>query len=114
MPPTLTVCNTDSLGERIQRQVPDTRVVKAFNTMNCDVMVEPARVPGSHNVFLCGNDDSAKAEVRAVLETFGWPTDSILDLGDISAGRGTEMYLPLWLRIWGALGTGQFNIAAVH
>jgi predicted dinucleotide-binding enzyme len=114
MPPTLGVCNTDSLGERIQRELPDARVVKALNTMNCEVMVEPAKVPGSHNVFLCGNDDSAKAEVRALLETLGWPADSIVDLGDISAARGMEMYLPLWLRLYGALGTGQFNIALVR
>jgi 8-hydroxy-5-deazaflavin:NADPH oxidoreductase len=109
--PTLSVSNTDSLGEQIQRQFPDVRVVKALNTMNCEVMVQPSRVPGSHNVFLCGNDERAKADVRALLETFGWQAGSIVDLGDISAARGTEMYLPLWLRIFGTLGTGQFNIA---
>jgi len=114
MPPMLAISNTDSLGERIQRQFPATSVVKSLNTMNCEVIVEPAKVRGSHNVFLCGNDDSAKAEVKTLLETFGWPPDSILDLGDISAARGTEMYLPMWLRIYGALGTGQFNIAVVH
>ncbi|MPZ88267.1 MAG: NADP oxidoreductase [Nitriliruptorales bacterium] len=114
MPPRLTVANTDSLGERIQRQFPDARVVKALNTMNCEVMVDPSRVPGSHSVFLCGNDQSAKADVRALLETFGWPAGSILDLGDLSAARGMEMYLPLWLRIFGALGTGRFNIALVR
>jgi 8-hydroxy-5-deazaflavin:NADPH oxidoreductase len=109
--PTLSVSNTDSLGEQIQRQLPGASVVKALNTMNCEVMVEPSRVPGSHTVFLCGNDERAKADVAGLLETFGWPAGSILDLGDISAARGMEMYLPLWLRILGALGTGQFNIA---
>jgi predicted dinucleotide-binding enzyme len=114
MPPTLTVCNTDSLGEQIQREFPGARVVKALNTMNCEVMVEPSKVPGSHAVSICGNDDAAKAEVRSLLESFGWPRDAILDLGDISAARGTEMYLPLWLRIYGSLGTGAFNIGVAR
>jgi hypothetical protein len=73
-------------------------------------MVDPSRVSGEHHVFICGNDDAAKAEVRELLESFGWPADSILDLGDISAARGTEMYLPLWLRLMNNLGTGYFNI----
>jgi predicted dinucleotide-binding enzyme len=109
MPPTLAVCNTDSLGEQIQRAYADTNVVKALNTMNCLVMVEPSLVPGSHDVFLCGNDADAKAQVSELLESFGWPAGAILDLGDISAARGMEMILPLWLRIYGALGSGNFN-----
>ena len=63
-PPTLSVCNTDSLGEQIQRALPETNVVKALNTLNCLVMVDPARVPGDHDVFICGNDEGAKAQVR--------------------------------------------------
>jgi predicted dinucleotide-binding enzyme len=102
MPPTLTVCNDDSLGETIQRAFPDVRVVKALNTVTAAVMVEPQLVEGEHNVFVCGDDDAAKAQARALLEEFGWPPESILDLGDISAARGTEMYLALWLRLWGA------------
>jgi 8-hydroxy-5-deazaflavin:NADPH oxidoreductase len=111
MPPTLAVCNTDSLGEQIQREFPATRVVKALNTMNHELMVDPGQVGGSHVVFVCGDDASAKAEVGALLETFGWPGDRIVDLGDISAARGTEGYLPLWLRLYGALGSASFNIA---
>ena len=110
MPPTLSVCNTDSLGEQIQRTFPDARVVKTLNTVNCDVMVNPAIVPGPHTMFVCGNDASAKDAARHLLESFGWPGDEILDLGDITAARGMEMYLPLWLRLWQATGTGHLNV----
>ena len=113
-PPTLAICNDDSLGEQIQAAFPEARVVKALNTMNCEVMVEPSRVAGSHNVFVCGNDDGAKAETAMILGEFGWPADSIMDLGDITAARGVEMYLPLWLRLYGAVGSGDFNIAVVR
>lgn len=112
-PPTLTVCNSDSLGEQIQRANPEARVVKALNTMNCDVMVEPGTVPGTHHTFICGDDAEAKGRVAELLRTFGWPEESI-DLGDITAARGTEMYVALWLRLYGALGTGHLNIAVVR
>jgi hypothetical protein len=107
------VSNTDSLGEQIQRRFPQARVVKALNTMNCQVMVDPSRVPGAHDVFLCGEDAEAKQQVVEVLESFGWPAERIRDLGGISSARGTEMYVALWLRLWGAVGTGDFNIAVV-
>lgn len=112
-PPSLTVCNTDSAAEAIQRAFPASRVVKALNTMNSDVMVDPTLVPGAHNVFVAGDDDDAKAQVKALLEGFGWPSNDIMDLGDLSAARGLEMYLPLWLRLLGAVGTGHFNIKVV-
>ena len=114
MPPSLFVCNTDSLGEQIQRRFPQTRVVKALNTMNCEVMVDPAKVPGEHDVFLCGEDADAKRQVTELLESFGWPAEHIRDLGGITSARGTEMYLALWVRLWGALGTGHFNIAVAR
>jgi predicted dinucleotide-binding enzyme len=113
MPPTLGVCNSDSLGEQIQRAFPDTRVVKALNTMNAAVMVDPASVPGAHDVFVCGDDPDAKREAGELLQSFGWPADRIRDLGGIVAARGTEMYLPLWLALYGTLGSGSFNIAVV-
>lgn len=112
MPPSLSVCNTDSLGERIQREFPQARVVKALNTMNCQIMVDPARVPGQHDTFLSGNDTKAKAQVRQLLESFGWRR--IIDLGDISTARGTEQLLPIWIRLWAALGTAEFNFAVVQ
>ena len=113
MPPILSVCNTDSLGEQIQRAFPEARVVKTLNTMNCTVMVDPGVLPGSHTVFVCGDDEEAKAEVRALLAEFGWPAEDVLDLGGISSARGVEMYLPLWIRLWTATGTGQLNIKVV-
>jgi predicted dinucleotide-binding enzyme len=110
MPPTLTVCNDDSLAEQIQRAFPDVRVVKALNTVTAAVMVAPDRVPGTHTVFVCGDDAGAKAQVGELLRGFGWPAESILDLGGIEAARGPEMYLPLWLRLWGATGTAILNV----
>jgi hypothetical protein len=109
MPPTLTVCNTDSIGEQIQRTFPDVKVVKALNTMNCKVMVAPSLVPGEHNVFVAGNDAQAKAMVRGLLESIGWKGGSVIDLGDITAARGTEMMLPLWLRLYGLFPNQNFN-----
>src|SRR5947208_1024899 len=72
-PPTLSVCNDDSVGEQIQRAFPEAKVVKALNTINAGVMVAPASIPGEHDVFVCGNDDGAKAQVSELLESFGWP-----------------------------------------
>jgi 8-hydroxy-5-deazaflavin:NADPH oxidoreductase len=106
-PPTMSVCNTDSVAEQIQRTFPDARVVKALNTMTAAVMVNPAAVPGSHDLFLCGNDADAKARVTELLRSFGWP--GVLDLGDITAARGMEMILPIWLRLMGTLKTPMFN-----
>lgn len=114
MPPSLLVCNTDSLGEQIQRTFPHAKVVKALNTMNCEVMVDPATVPGEHDVFLSGDDAEAKHRVGELLQSFGWPAERIRDLGDISSARGLEMYVAFWLRLWGALETGYFNIAVVQ
>jgi predicted dinucleotide-binding enzyme len=111
MPPVLNPVNTDSLGEQIQRAFPEARVVKALNTMNCQVMTDPARLAGEHNVFVCGNDAGAKAAVTEILASFGWPREAVIDLGDISASRGTEMVLPLWLRLMQAFGHADFNFA---
>jgi predicted dinucleotide-binding enzyme len=109
MPPSLTVCNTDSLGEQIQKAFPAARVVKTLNTTNALVMVDPARVAnGDHDLFISGNDPEAKQRVTSLLhEWFGWK--SVIDLGDITTARGTEMLLPIWVRLWGALGTPMFN-----
>lgn len=113
MPPTLSVSNTDSLGEQIQRTFPEARVVKTLNTVNASVMINPAALPGKHTVFVSGNDADAKAQVTELLKDgFGWP--SVIDLGDISTARGTEMFLPLWVRLFGALETPVFNVAIVR
>jgi 8-hydroxy-5-deazaflavin:NADPH oxidoreductase len=113
-PPTLSVCNTDSVAESIQREFPDARVVKALNTVNNQVMVDPGHLGGAHNLFMCGDDAAAKAQVLDLIEGFGWPRDAVIDLGDITAARGMEMYVPLWLRLVGAVGSADFNIAVVR
>jgi len=113
MPPTLTVCNTDSVGEQIQKNFPSVKVVKTFNTMNCLIMVNPRSLSGSHNVFICGNDAGAKNKIRDLLKSFSWKDEEILDLGDITASRGMEMVLPLWLRIMGTFKSGAFNFNIV-
>jgi len=114
MPPFLSVSNTSSLGEEIQKAFPSARVVKTLNTMTCTLMVNPSLISkGDHNVFINGNDPAAKVEVKAILKSFGWSDKNIIDLGDITASRGTEMYLPLWLRIFGAINNGNFNIKII-
>jgi predicted dinucleotide-binding enzyme len=114
MPPILAVCNADSLGEEIQRLFPRSKVVKALNTVNCRVMVDPSLVPGEHDVFVCGNDEGAKREVRELIHAFGWPAEHIIDLGDIEGARGMEMYLPLWLRLMAREESANFNIRIVR
>jgi len=113
MPPAVGVGNADSMGERIQRAFPEAHVVKTLNTMNCNVMVDPATVPGSHTVFVCGDREGAKTEVRRLLAEFGWPPEDVLDLGGIAASRGVELYVALWVHLWMATGTGQLNIKVV-
>ncbi len=100
------------LGEKIQAAYPQLRVVKTLNTMNVQVMVNPAAVGGDSTVFMSGNDAQAKQTARNLLESLGWK--DILDLGDISTSRGVEMLLPLWLRTMGALGHANFNFKIVR
>ena len=109
MPPTLSVCNTDSLGEQIQRAYPTAKVVKSLNTVTAAVMVEPSLIPGVHTMFVSGNDAKAKAEVINLLKTgFGWK--EVMDLGDITGARSQEMLLPLWLRLFTNLKTPNVSI----
>jgi len=112
-PPHLTVSNTDSLAEQIQRALPETFVVKSLNTVNAAVMIEPSRVPGPHTVFVSGNDQKAKGKVMDFLRSLGW--QSIIDLGDITSARAAEQLLPLWVRLYSALGNNAiFNIAVME
>jgi hypothetical protein len=115
MPATLTVCNTDSLGEQVQKAFPEAKVVKALNTVNCDVMADPGLVPGDHQIFICGNDAQAKARTVELLgDALGWKKHNIVDLGDISAARATEMVMPIWLRLYARLGHAYFNFRLVE
>lgn len=112
MPPTLFVKDTDSLAEQIQRAHPRARVVKSLNTLTAELMVHPARLSEPTSVFVSGNDAAAKVTVTELLTGFGH-TD-VIDLGDLTTARGAEMFLPLWLRLWGALGTPVFNVRVVR
>lgn len=113
-PPSLTVSNTDSLGEQIQRAHPEVKVVKALNTLSNPLMVNPSLVnSGDHTLPICGNDSHAKQTVVSLLNTFGWKKENILDLGDITNARGTEAYLLLWVRMYGAYQTPLFQFKIV-
>jgi len=114
-PPILSICNTSSVGEEIQNAFPSAKVVKALNTVWCGLMVNPGLVNnGDHTTFICGNDINAKQRVIEILESFGWDDENILDLGNITASRGTEMYLALWLRVMGKMNKSTFNIKIVR
>jgi predicted dinucleotide-binding enzyme len=109
MPPSLSVCNTDSLAEQLQRALPDTKVVKALNTMTANLMVDASLVKGDHDAFVCGNDAGAKAQVTELLKgSFGWK--HVVDLGDLTAARGQEMFVIFWVRLYGSLQSPMFNI----
>jgi predicted dinucleotide-binding enzyme len=113
MPPSLAVCNTDSLAEQIQRAFPETKVVKALNTMNANLMVDPSLLKGDHDVFVCGNDAGAKAQVTELLKGgFGWKY--VVDLGDLTAARGQEMFVIFWVRLFSAGGSPMFNVHVVR
>ena len=103
-PPSLFVGNTDSLAEQIQAAFPEAKVVKSLNTMNALLMADPRQLAdGDHSVFVSGNDADAKKIVTELLQSLGH-TD-VVDLGDLSTARGTESLLPVWVRLFGALGT---------
>ena len=111
MPPSLSICNTNSLGEEVQKALPSAKVVKTLNIVNCEVMVDPAK--GGHpTMLICGNDGEAKNKVTALLKAMGWR--DILDLGDITKARGTEMLLPLWLNLLGSFGNPHFGFKIVR
>lgn len=108
----LTVCNNDSLGEQIQRTYPETRVIKTLNTVNANVMVDPAKLLERTHVFVSGNDIEAKAMVVRILrDWFGWR--EIIDLGGIETSRSVEMYVLLWHSLRNAISSQRFNIKVV-
>lgn len=112
VPPTLSVKDTDSLGEQIQRTFPGARVVKSLNTLNAGLMTNPGLLVDLGTVFVSGNDADADAMVTGLLNDFGH--QDVIDLGDITTARGAEMLMPVWLRLWGALGTPNFNFKIVR
>ncbi len=114
MPPSLFVSNTASLAEQIQARFPSVKVVKTLNTLTAPLMVNPNLLAdGDHHLFVSGNDADAKNSVMDYLKTwFGWK--HIIDLGDITTARGTEMMLPVWIRLWGVFGSPMFNFKIVR
>jgi len=110
LPPVLTVPYDDSVAERLQRAHPETRVVKALNTMNCEVMVHPELVPGPHEVFVAGDDAAAVATVTGLLRQFGWPDQAVVHVGGLSAARGLEAGVLLWVTLRLAVGHNRFNL----
>jgi len=109
---TLTISNTDSLGEQIQRAFPETRVIKTLNTVNANVMVDPAKLLERTHVFVSGDDIEAKATVVRILrDWFGWK--DIIDLGGIETSRSVEMYVLLWHSLRNAISSQRFNIKVV-
>jgi predicted dinucleotide-binding enzyme len=112
-PPGALASQTNCLAETIQTAFPNLKVVKSLNTIGAPVMVAPqALAGGEHTVFVSGNDAPAKAAVAELLKSFGWK--DVLDLGDISSARGPEMYMAMWIRLWGATGTGMVNVKVVR
>ena len=117
MPPQLLegLSNSNSLGEEIQKAWTAARVVKVFNTVNANVMVNPKLVnSGDHTLFICGNDADAKNKMKHFLvDTFGWRPENLLDLGPIQSARTTEAYVPFWVSLMQAVGTPMFSIKVV-
>ena len=108
-PPSLSVFGKDSLAEQIQRAFPMAKVVKTLNTVTARVMTHPLEVAnGDHHAFISANEVEAKAQVTDLLKSFGWI--HIFDLGDLSTARGTEAYVLLWVRLFGALNTSMINV----
>ena len=99
----LSLGGTDSLGELIQDTLPDASVVKCFNTVSNAQMVDPEFEAETPPMFVCGDDDDAKARTEEILVELGWP--GVMDVGDITAARYLEALVPLWVRVGSKLGT---------
>ena len=93
-PPRLAITGNDSAGERVQRLLPDARVVKAFNTVGRAHMFRPKFPGGPPDMFICGNDEAAKVKVASLLADFGWGT---VDVGGIESSRYLEAMCMVWV-----------------
>jgi predicted dinucleotide-binding enzyme len=101
-PPKLSITGDDSLGERVQRSLPDAKVVKAFNTIGNTYFVEPRFSEGQPTMLIAGDDEAAKGTVADVLADFGWSDP--LDIGGIEGSRELEAICIAWVKIGGARG----------
>jgi len=104
--------NNNSLGEELQKMLPETHVIKTLNIVNCEVMVDASKCGGDATMFVAGNDAGAKKITQSLLQQFGW-TD-ILDLGDIRNARSTEMMMPIWLNAYMTLKNGYIGFKIVR
>jgi 8-hydroxy-5-deazaflavin:NADPH oxidoreductase len=102
-PPKLSISGEDSLGERVQRALPDAKVVKAFNTIGSPYFVEPRFSEGKPTMLIAGDDDGAKRTVGGVLDDFGW--SDVVDIGGIEGSRELEAICIAWVKIGGARGS---------
>lgn len=101
-PPKLAISGEDSLGERVQRTLPDAKVVKAFNIIGNPYFVEPSFPDGQPTMLIAGDDEDAKRTVADVLADFGWPEP--FDIGGIEGSRELEAICIAWVKIGGARG----------
>jgi hypothetical protein len=101
-PPKLSIAGEDSLGERVQRSLPDAKVVKAFNTIGNTYFVQPRFSEGQPTMLIAGDDEAAKGTVADVLADFGW-SDPV-DIGGIEGSRELEAICIAWVKIGGARG----------
>jgi predicted dinucleotide-binding enzyme len=101
-PPKLAISGEDSLGERVQRALPDAKVVKAFNTIGSAYFVDPSFAEGKPTMLIAGDDEDAKRLVGDVLADFGWPEP--VDIGGIEGARELEAICIAWVKIGGARG----------
>jgi predicted dinucleotide-binding enzyme len=83
----------NSLLERLQKEFPQAKLVKAFNSVGSDLMVDPQFAGGKPTMFICGNDEGAKKTVKGILDQFGWET---ADMGTVEAARAIEPLCALW------------------
>jgi len=90
----LTIGHTDSAGERVQKWLPDSHVIKAFNSVGNAHMVDPTFPGGPPTMFYAGNDANAKAKVNEFLKSIGWEG---FDAGNITASRELEPLCVLWV-----------------
>ncbi len=112
MPPGLFTGPNDSLGEHVQKALPDSQVVKCWNTVPNSLMVNP-KVGGSKpTMMICGNSKDAKAKVEGMLIEFGW--DDVVDIGGIDEARYLESLVALWVRVGAARGTYQHAFKDLH
>lgn len=112
MPPGLLFGLNDSLGERVQRKLPDARVVKCFNTVGSPRMADPKFAHGPVRMWICGNDAEAKRTAERMVKDLGWA--GVLDVGSIDAARWLEAMVPLWVRAGQALNTWEHVLQVVQ